>query len=128
MRTNEKRPILAYWIPTVLIALLWTFGGTSALLRTDSSVEVIRRLGYPPYFGVMLGVAQLLGVAAILAPVPRTLREWAYAGLVFDVVAAIVSSLAIGSPLVHLIFPVLALTMLSASYRAWRRCLGEAAA
>lgn len=121
METNEKRPSLAYWIPTILIALLWTFGGTNALLRTESSVEVIRRLGYPAYFGVMLGVAQLLGVAAILAPVPRTLREWAYAGFAFDVIAAIVSSLAIGSPLVHIIFPMLALTMLLASYRAWRR-------
>lgn len=128
MESNENRPSLTYWIPTILIALLWTFGGTSAILRTEPSLEVIRRLGYPAYFGVMLGVAQLLGVAAILAPVPRTLREWAYAGFAFDVTAAIVSLLAIGSPLVHFIFPVLALTMLLTSYRAWRKRLGEAAA
>jgi len=38
------------------------------------------RLGYPDYFLTMLGVAKLLSVVALLAPVPRWLREWAYAG------------------------------------------------
>jgi hypothetical protein len=119
---------LTYWIPTVLIALNWTFGGVSALLKTQSSMEVIRRLGYPGYFAVMLRTAQLLGVIAILAPVPRRLREWAYAGLTFDVSAAIVSLLAIGTPIWQVSIPAIALMLVLTSYVAWRGRLkaGEA--
>src|ERR1700680_508392 len=96
---------LTYWIPTILVALNWTFGGVSALLRTESSMQVFGRLGYPEYFPAMLGTAQLLAVVAILAPVPRALREWAYAGLAFDVTAAIISLSAIGTPALEVSIP-----------------------
>jgi hypothetical protein len=108
---------LVYWIPTGLIALNWTFGGVSTLLRTPSSMEVFRVLGYPEYFAALLGAAQILGVVAILAPVPRVLREWAYAGLTFDASAAIFSLLAIGVPAWH---PVIALAVVLTSYLAWK--------
>jgi len=84
-------------------------------------MEVYGRLGYPSYFATLLGTAQLLGVLALLAPVPRTAREWAYAGLTFDVTAACVSLFAVGSPPQHFIFPILGLMFLMLSYRAWKR-------
>ena len=84
-------------------------------------MEVFHRLGYPDYFATMLGSAQILGVTALLAPVPRTLREWAYAGLAFDATAAAISIMAIGSPVSHLGFPLVALALLLGSHRAWRR-------
>jgi hypothetical protein len=114
---SKLKSNLLYWIPTGLIALNWTFGGVSTLLRTPSSMEVFSRLGYPEYFAALLGTAQILGVVAILAPVPRVLREWAYAGLTFDVTAAFFSLLAIGVPAWH---PVVALAMVLTSYMAWR--------
>jgi uncharacterized membrane protein len=123
---HDFKSNLTYWIPTILIALNWTFGGVSALLRTESSIEVFSHLGYPEYFSVMLGTAQLAGVVAILAPVPRALREWAYAGLTFDVIAAIISLLAIGTPAWQVSIPVVALVLVLTSYFAWRverRCL-----
>jgi len=121
--SQKFRANLVYWIPTALVALNWTFGGTSSVLKTEMSMEVFRHLGYPDYFAVMLGTAQLLGVVAILAPVPRTLREWAYAGLTFDVIAAIVSSLAVGSPVSQVSIPIGALVLVLISYRAWRNRL-----
>lgn len=111
---------LAYWIPTVIVALNWTFGGFRAIAHAASAMEVFHRLGYPAYFAALLGTAQLCGVVAILAPVPRTLREWAYAGLTFDVCAAIVSLVAIGAPPAHLLIPVIALGLVLASHRAWQ--------
>jgi hypothetical protein len=111
---------LRYWIPTVLIALNWTYGGIASLLRVESSMEVFRRLGYPEYFAALLGTAQLLGVIAILAPVPRTLREWAYAGLIFDASAAIFSLMAIGTPLWQVSIPAVAVALVLMSYRGWR--------
>lgn len=123
---TDRKSRLAYWIPTGLLVLNFAFGGVSTLLGAESSLEVFRRLGYPDYFAVMLGVAQLLAVAALVVPVPRTLRDWAYAGLSFDAIAAAVSLLAIGLPVYHLTFPVIVLALLLASHWAWRRRLAPA--
>jgi hypothetical protein len=112
---------LLYWIPTALIALVSAGGGLGDALQTESALQIFHRLGYPDYFSTILGVAKLLGVVALLAPVPRTLREWAYAGFTFDVVGAILSILAVGNPPSHLAIPLFYLAMLQLSYFAWRR-------
>ncbi len=112
---------LRYWIPTAVIALVMASGGLMDALQTPSGLEVFRHLGYPDYFSTILGVAQVLGVVALLAPGPRVLREWAYAGFTFDIGAAILSILAAGDPPSHIAIPVVALVLLHLSYAAWRR-------
>jgi hypothetical protein len=77
-------------------------------------------LGYPPYFFKLLGVAKLLGVVGLLAPRQHTLREWAYAGFAFDLIAAMVSHLATGGA-AHVGQPLLVLVLLAASYLLRRR-------
>jgi len=119
-KSRKSETTSLYWIPTILIALNWTFGGASSLLKAPTSIEVFHRLGYPDYFATMLGAAQLLGVLAVLAPVPRTLREWAYAGFTFDASAAIISLLAVGSPIPHVLPAAISLPLVLTSYRAWR--------
>ena len=42
-----------------------------------------------------LGVAKLLGVIAILIPGFPRIKEWAYAGLFFDLVGAVYSGLSV---------------------------------
>jgi hypothetical protein len=54
-------------------------------------VKLITDLGYPAYFGVFLGVWELLGVVALLLPGTPLLKEWAYAGIFFDLTAAVVA-------------------------------------
>jgi hypothetical protein len=112
---------LLYWIPTLQIAFVMAFGGFVDAIQAESALTVFRHLGYPDYFSTLLGVAKMLGVVAILAPVPRTLREWAYAGFTFDISAAIVSILAVGDPVTQIAIPLYALLMLGLSYYAWRR-------
>jgi hypothetical protein len=122
-QTTQKRSLkssLVYWVPTVLIVGLWMSGAIGSLLRSEASMEVFHRLGYPDYFATILGLAQLLGVAALLAPVPKTLREWAYAGLAFDACAATASLLATGEPISKLGFPIVALVLVLGGHRAWR--------
>jgi hypothetical protein len=84
------------------------------------------RLGYPPYFALPLGTAQLPGVVAILAPMHRTLREWAYAGLTFDVLRG--RRVPVGHRISpgHLSIPFVALAMVLLSYWGWRRRLSGA--
>ena len=57
---------------------------------------LIERLGYPPYFLVILGIWKLLGAVALLIPGFPRLKEWAYAGVLFDLTGAVASLFASG--------------------------------
>lgn len=43
-----------------------------------------------------LGVAKLLGVIALLVPGFSRIKEWAYAGMFFDLTGAVYSGLSVG--------------------------------
>jgi len=123
---TAKGLLLAARVSTGLVAAVMAFSGALYLVGPRPVLEVMRELGYPPYFVPLLGVAKLLGVVALVAPWPRgwTLREWAYAGFTFDLVAAIVSHLATGGSR-QVAQPLFVLTLLMTSYFL-RRHLAEA--
>ncbi len=52
---------------------------------------VVPILGYPMYFFLILGVWKFLGAIAILVPGFPRLKEWAYAGIFFDLTGAAAS-------------------------------------
>src|SRR5262245_65309325 len=54
-------------------------------------------LGFPLYFTRLLGVWKILGGLAILAPGFPRLKEWAYAGMLFDLIGGSVASAAMGA-------------------------------
>jgi uncharacterized membrane protein YphA (DoxX/SURF4 family) len=121
----DKRTI-GYWITTGLIALLFTFGGVMDLLAPPEVVKGLGDLGYPPYFARLLGVWKVLGVIALLAPGFPRLKEWAYAGMFFDLTSASVSHAASGDELAKVITPLVILVLLMASWwlRPANRTLG----
>ena len=53
-------------------------------------------MGYPPYFLVILGIWKLLGAVALVIPGFPRLKEWAYAGVIFDLTGAVASLLVSG--------------------------------
>jgi uncharacterized membrane protein YphA (DoxX/SURF4 family) len=55
------------------------------------------KMGYPPYFITLLGIAKLIGSAVFLVPMFRRLREWVFAAFTIDVIFAFVSGYTIGS-------------------------------
>jgi len=85
-----------YWIATALLALELVLGGVWDVLRVPQVHVVIDRLGYPAYFLVILGIWKLLGAVAITVPRFPRLKEWAYAGVVFDLTGALVSNVVSG--------------------------------
>jgi hypothetical protein len=106
---------------TALLSVLMLFSGVGDLLRLQPFVEDLRRLGYPEYVMTLLGIAKLLGVAALLYPgVPR-LKEWAYAGFAFDLGGATLSQLISGSTLAQILPPASCAAVLAIAYVAYRR-------
>jgi hypothetical protein len=123
---NSRTPPIAYWITTGLVALALGSGGVGDVLRVDDVVAGMVHLGYPIYFCVILGVWKLLGAAVLLAPRLPRLKEWAYAGAVFDFTGAVFSHGASDDPATKMIAPLVlaGLTLASWALRPPGRTLG----
>ena len=89
---------LGFWISTALFCAVLGASGVAHFLRLEPIAEAMGVLGYPPYVMTMLGVAKVLGVAAVLAPGLPLLKEWAYAGFSFNLAGASVSHAWAGDP------------------------------
>lgn len=91
-----KWKAIAYWTTTAIVALALLPGGVAQLLHQRDTVAGIVLLGYPAYFATILGFWKVLGGATLLAPRLPRLKEWAYAGAVFDLTGAAASHAACG--------------------------------
>lgn len=108
------------WLVTGLMAALMLLSAIPDILRMPDALTVFARLGYPPYLLLFLGTAKMLGVTVVLVPgVPR-MKEWAFAGLAFDVAGALYSHLSIGDPPAALAPAAIALALIAGSYVAYR--------
>jgi uncharacterized membrane protein YphA (DoxX/SURF4 family) len=93
---TSRRHITAYWVTTALVVFELGLGGVWDVLRVPQVRGLIERLGYPSYFLVILGIWKLLGAVALAIPRFPRLKEWAYAGVVFDLTGAVASLFASG--------------------------------
>jgi hypothetical protein len=98
-----KSKTILYWITTSLIALETFVGGVVDLAHGRTAVVagppvtgVIASLGYPEYVLVILGIFKIPGALTLVAPRLLRLKEWAYAGIVFELLGAAASHIARG--------------------------------
>ena len=90
---TTKAKKIGYWVTTGILVFCMT-GGIFELLGVKMTIDGIMKLGYPSYIIPALGVGKILAILAILWPgVPR-LKEWAYAGIFFNMMGALVSHVA----------------------------------
>jgi hypothetical protein len=91
-----KATNIIFWVSTVLFAAAMFASGVGGVMVSEGSVALITdQLGYPKYIIAFLGVAKILGAVAIVVPGFPRIKEWAYAGLFFDLIGATYSSVAI---------------------------------
>jgi len=115
-----KKVTTAYWILTGLAAAFMLMASIPDILQIAAAVEIFKHLGYPPYLLPFIGLAKILGVVVILLPMFQTLKEWAYAGLVFDLIGAFYSHLSVGDRPSDWIFPIVGLLLVVISYALYR--------
>ena len=109
-----------YWIATVIFALMMIMDGFGGVTQQEAGKEVLKHLGYPMYFLVIVGVAKLLGAIAILQTKFKAIKEWAYAGFAFNFIGAFFSRLAVGDEASLLIPPIVALIIMFIPYILWK--------
>lgn len=102
------------------MAALMLLSAVPDVLQVPEATAVFRRLGYPPYLLLFLGTAKILGVAAVLTPgIPRV-KEWAFAGLTFDLCGALYSHLSVGDRPSVWMPAAIGLLLMAGSYVAYR--------
>ena len=107
---------VGYWIATAVVALAMIAGGGADFLLIEPVRETMDHLGYPHYFARILGFWKVLGGIAIVVAGFRRLKEWAYAGIFFDLTGAFVSHLAVGDGVKDFAPPLVLTLLLVASY------------
>jgi uncharacterized membrane protein len=112
----SKIKTIAYWFTTGLLALDLLAGGAFSFLHPSQTLTVLQHLGYPAYFASILGFWKLLGGIALLVPGMPVLKEWAYAGICFDLTSAAVSLAASGDGAPQIAAPLVCAVLASASY------------
>ncbi len=117
---NTKAVKITYWITTVIFALFMLFGGVTEIMQTPAAVEGVVSLGYPVYFLMILGIAKVLGSAAIVQNKFKVIKEWAYAGFMIDLVSASASLAYTGAGVMSLM-PFLFLAVMFVSYACWKK-------
>ena len=104
--TSSKLWNRMYWASTALAALALGASGAAQLVRAPAITETLNHLGYPAYFGRILGVWELLGAAALVVPALSRVREWAYAGMFFTLTGAALSHAASADPAAKVLVPL----------------------
>ena len=116
-----KRINILFWISTGFIFLVQ---GLIPIFTYNSpdTMQAMEHLGYPNYFGLMLAIFKLLGGLVLIIPqVPKRIKEWAFAGFAIDFTCALISFLTVDGLTIFVLFPVIALIILSLSYFAYRK-------
>lgn len=116
-----KQTTIWYWIVTILFAGFMIFSAIPDIMMAPEAVTMITGLGYPKYFIPFIGVAKLLGSIAILIPGLKRIKEWAYAGLFFDLFGATYSGLALAGFQTPMLFMILPFSFLFISYFLWHK-------
>jgi DoxX-like family len=89
-RTAWARAI-AYWLFTILVAFEMAAGALWDLFSIAYVRAVLTHLGYPLYVLYILGVWRIPCALVLLLPRLPRLKEWAYAGAIFNYTGAAAS-------------------------------------
>jgi len=118
-----KKTNIAYWIFTGLLAAFILFTAIPNIMVNADSINLFKYLGFPVYMIPFLGIAKALGAITILIPgVPR-LKEWAYAGITFDIAGAFYSILNIGADAAAWITFLVTFALIATSYILYHKRL-----
>lgn len=111
---NTKRNNIIYLTSTILLTIMIGMGVANYIFNTEVVGEMLTALGYPTYLIYPLAIAKTLGLIAIWFVKNKTLKEWAYAGLFFNLLLATISHIAVQDG--QFVAPIIGLLLVLTSY------------
>ena len=121
-----KTRAIAYWVITAFLVFNVLSGGLAELAQLKGNADGMLFLGYPLYLMTILGAWKVLGSIALLVRRFPRLKEWAYAGIFFNMSGAAVSHVITGDEAWHAFYTgfLAVLTLVSWALRPEGRTLG----
>jgi uncharacterized membrane protein YphA (DoxX/SURF4 family) len=111
-----KKILMIYWIFTGLLMAYTISGSIPDIMSVPDAIALFTHLGYPAYLLPFLGIAKLLGVVALLIPGFSRIKEWVYAGFVYDLTGAMYSSISVGDPASSWLLFLIGYILIAGSY------------
>lgn len=114
-----KKNKIIFWTATIVLILWEGVMPAATLLFAPEYVNAgTKALGYPDYFAYTLIICKILGIVAIsFNKVPDKIKEWAYAGLAFNLIFAFISHACVDGNPGYMLMPLVFLVVLMVSYR-----------
>lgn len=109
-------PQATYTLATALTVAAFAGSGLANLLHVQHVAVDMAHLGYPPYFMSVLGTWKLLGAIVVAAPQLPRAKEWAYAGMIFDVTGAAASRAAASDGVMMVVVPLIVASLVVLSW------------
>lgn len=118
-----KKYKIIFWIATTLVFLFEGIMPLATLIFAPQYATAgTAPLGYPDYFAYALIICKIAGVTALMIPrLNATVREWAYAGLFFNLIFATYSHIVVDQNTGYILTPVVVGLVLAVSYRCNRK-------
>ncbi len=113
-----KRNRIIYLTATGLLTANMLLSAGMYFLNYPMVAEMFESLSYPTYIIYPLAIAKILGLVAIWSNKSKMLKEWAYAGFVFELLLAI--SAHINAEDGGFLGPMVALVFVIVSYYFYR--------
>lgn len=111
-----KIKTVLFGVVTVLVCLAFLGSGIANLVHATNIARDMAHLGYPAYFSTILGSWKILGALAVAVPAFPRLKEWAYAGMMFDLTGAAISRGVAGDGAAGVIPPLILGSLVVASW------------
>lgn len=114
-RTAAPQWLWIYYASTGLLVVGLLLMGVSNLAHAAPVAESMSALGLPGYVITIVGAAKLVAVLGIVQPRSESLRQWAYAGLTFLFMGAVLVHVLNGDPPGRTAVPLIALAVVVTS-------------
>lgn len=127
MNSNNAIPKsrkLVYWVTTAIIAVIYFITGLGNILPFNHIAQDMAQLGYPIYFLKIIGTWKILAAISLIIPGNRRVKEWAYAGMMFDLTGAAASRYFAGNPIQMIIIPIGISALVTVNYVVRRSLQG----
>lgn len=113
-----KKHKIIFWTATIIIFLMEALMPLSTLIFAPQYFNAgTKPLGYPDYFAYALIIFKAMGATALIIPkLHPKLKEWAYAGLTFNLIFALISHLVVDKNISYILMPVVVGFILAVSY------------
>ncbi len=113
-----KTARISHWIFTGLLSALLLMSASMYIMNHDEIAVAFIVLGFPIWIIYPLAIAKILGVAMLLTKWKEWLTEWAYAGILFNVLLAMTAHFTVEDG--EQMGAIIGLILMIGSYATWK--------